>query len=122
MAKRKEPKGTTIIEFNHCGIPDDELKPEEFNDYQLAVLKALSPERQAPIRRGCPVSVIDLATGNQIAAFNMHNVAPSELQKKQLGKAVYEAMQRYFQDPENVKKYEAWKKKKEAESDGGDKT
>ena len=110
------------IEFNHSGIPDDELKPEEFNDYQLAVLKALPPERQAPIRRGCPVSVIDLATGNQIAAFNMHNVAPSELQKKQLGKAVYEAMQRYFQDPENVKKYEAWKKKKEAESDGGDKT
>ena len=52
----------------------------------------------------------------------MHNVAPSELQKRQLGKAVYEAMQRYFQDPENVKKYETWKKKKEAESDGGDKT
>ena len=40
MAKRKELKGTTIIEFNHSGIPDDELKPEEFNDYQLAVLKA----------------------------------------------------------------------------------
>ena len=122
MAKRKEPKGTTIIELNHSGIPDDELKPEEFNDYQLAVLKALPPERQAPIRRGCPVSVIDLATGNQMAAFNMHNVAPSEFQKKQLGKTVYEAMQRYFQDPEHVKKYEAWKKKKETESDGGDKT
>ena len=45
----------------------------------------------------------------------------SELQKKQLGKAVYEAVQRYFQDPEHVKKYEAWKKEKEAESDGGDK-
>ena len=34
----------------------------------------------------------------------------------------YEAVQRYFQDPEHVKKYEAWKKEKEAESDGGDKT
>ena len=65
MAKRKEPKGTTTIEFNRSGIPDDELKPEDFNDHQLAVLKALPPERQAPIRRGCPVSVIDLATGNQ---------------------------------------------------------
>ena len=92
MAKRKELKGTTIIELNHSGIPDDELKPEEFNDYQLDVLKALPPERQTPIRRGCPVSVIDLATGNQMAAFNMHNVAPSELQKKQLGKAMYEAI------------------------------
>ena len=122
MAKRKEPKGTTIIEFNHSGIPDDEPKPEAFNDYQLAVLKALPPRWQTSIRRGCPVSVIDLATGNQIAAFNMHNVAPSEFQKKQLGKTVYEAVQRYFQDPEHVKKYEAWKKEKEAESDGGDKT
>ena len=65
--------------------------------------------------------MIDLATGNQIAAFNLHNVAPSELQKKQLGKAMYEAMQRYFQDPENVKEFEAWKKK-EAGSDGGDNT
>ena len=46
MAKRKEPKGTTIIEFNHSGIPDDELKPEAFNDYQLAVLKALPPRWQ----------------------------------------------------------------------------
>ena len=41
---------------------------------------------------------------------------------KQLGKAMYEAVQRYFQDPEHVKKYEAWKKEKEAESDGGNKT
>ncbi len=110
MAKRKQPAGTAIIEFNHSGIPDAELKPEEFSEQQLAVLRSLSPERQAPIRRGCPVAVVDLATGKDIATFNMKNVAPTEYQKRELGRAVYEAVERFFQDPENVKKFDEWKK------------
>lgn len=118
MAKRKEPKGMTLIEFNHSGIPDDALKPEEFSDYQLAVLKALPPERQELIRRGCPASVVDLATGNRVATFNMHNIVPSEFEMKLLAESVYKATERYFQDPEHVKEYEAWKRKREAEADG----
>lgn len=121
MAKRKESKGMTLIEFNHSGIPDDALKPEKFTDYQLAVLNALPPERQEPIRRGCPVSVVDLATGNKIATFNMHNIVPSEFEMKQLAESVYKAAERYFQDPEHVKEYEAWKKKREAGSNGREK-
>lgn len=122
MAKRKEAKGMTLIEFNHDGIPDDALKPEEFTAYQLAVLKALPPERQEPIRRGCPVSVVDLATGNRIASFNLHNIEPAEFEKRQFAEAIYRAAERYFQDPEHVKEYEAWKKKREAESNGRNKT
>lgn len=118
MAKRK-PAGITIMEFNHSGIPDDQLEPEEFSDYQLAVLNALPPERQAPIRRGCPVAVVDLATGKDIATFNMQNVAPTESQKNDLARALYQAAERYFQDPENVKKYEAWKKQKEEDKSHG---
>lgn len=121
MAKRKESKGMTLIEFNHSGIPDDALKPEKFTDYQLAVLNALPPERQEPIRRGCPVSVVDLATGNKIATFNMHNIVPSEFEMKQLAESVYKAAECYFQDPEHVKEYEAWKKKREAGSNGREK-
>ena len=108
----------TLIEFNHSGIPDDALKPEEFSDYQLAVLKALPPERQEPIRRGCPASVVDLATGNRIAAFNMHNIVPSEFEMKQLAESVYKAAERYFQDPQHVKAYEVWKKNREAGLNG----
>lgn len=118
MAKRKEPKGMTLIEFNHSGIPDDALKPEEFSDYQLTVLKALPPERQEPIRRGCPASVVDLATGNRVATFNMHNIEPAEFEKRQFAEAIYRAAESYFQDPEHVKEYEAWKMKREAEADG----
>lgn len=121
MAKRKEPVGMTLIEFNHSGIPDDQLKPEEFTDYQLAVLETLPPERQKPIRMGCPVSVVDLATGNRIATFNMHNIEPSEFEKKQFAESIYRAVESYFQDPEHVKEYEAWKKKREAGSHGRDK-
>ena len=88
--KRNKTAGTAIIEFNHGGIPDDELKPEEFSEYQLAVLNSLPVERQEPIRRGCPVKVIDMATGNEIASFNMNNVEPTEFQKQMLARALYE--------------------------------
>ena len=63
---RKEPTGYAVIEFNHSGIPDNELKPEEFTPRQEAVLRALQKDRQAQIRRGCPVAVIDMATGDRI--------------------------------------------------------
>ena len=81
---RKEPTGYAVIEFNHSGIPDNELKPEEFTPRQEAVLRALQKDRQAQIRRGCPVAVIDMATGDRIESFNMKNVAPSEFQKTNL--------------------------------------
>ena len=110
---RKEPTGYAVIEFNHSGIPDNELKPEEFTPRQEAVLRALQKDRQAQIRRGCPVSVIDMATGDRIESFNMKNVAPSEFQKNQLGRAVYEAVHRFMQDPENAKKFEEWKKQRQ---------
>ena len=66
MKQKRRPKnsnGTVVIEFNHSGIPDDELMPEEFDEQQLAVLAALPPERQEQIRKGCPVAVIDMGSG-----------------------------------------------------------
>lgn len=73
MKKRrmnKKQSGTLVIELNHRGIPDEELKPEEFNDYQLAVLAALDPKLQEKIRQGCPFSVVDMETNTCIAQFN----------------------------------------------------
>ena len=110
---RKEPTGYAVIEFNHSGIPDEELKPEEFTPRQEAVLRALQKDRQAQIRRGCPAVVVDMATGDRIESFNMKNVAPSDFQKKQLGRAVYEAVHRFMQDPKNAKKFEEWKKQRQ---------
>ena len=119
MKQKRKPKnsnGTVVIEFNHSGIPDDELRPEEFDEQQLAVLAALPPERQEQIRKGCPVAVIDMGSGATLATFNRKNIVLTEYQKKELARSVYEAAQRFYSDPENVKKYEAWKKERDAKN------
>lgn len=113
---KKKSSGYAVLELNHSGIPDSELKPEEFTEQQKAVLRALPQERQAPILQGCPAAVIDLASGERIT-FNMKNVVLSDYDKESLGRAVYEAAKRFYQDPENVKKYEEWKKKKHEAED-----
>lgn len=78
---KKKHSGTIVIEFNHRGIPDEELLPEDFNDHQLAVLAKLKPELQEKIQQGCPFSVIDLETNTCIAQFNIKNVKPSESER-----------------------------------------
>lgn len=50
---KKKTQGYAVIEFNHGGIPDNELKPEEFNQLQVSVLNALPADRKQPILRGC---------------------------------------------------------------------
>ncbi len=44
--------GTVVLEFNHSGIPDADLKPEEFTQQQLIVLEQMEPAFQRKIRRG----------------------------------------------------------------------
>lgn len=115
---KKKTQGYAVIEFNHGGILDNELKPEEFNQLQVSVLNALPADRKQPILRGCPAAVVNLATGEKIASFNMMNVAPTEYQKQALGRALYEATQRFMQDPENAKKFAEWKKQHEKDGSG----
>ena len=118
--KRKQT-GYAVLEFNHSGIPDSELQPEQFDDRQRAVLQALAPDRRAAIERGCPATVIDLTTGEGIASFNMKNVKPSEYEQRQLGRALYESMQRALQDPETKRKFEEWKKQRGTDGSQGKK-
>ena len=60
---KKKSQGYAVIEFNHGGIPDNELQPEEFNQLQVSVLNALPADRKQPILRGYPAAVVNLATG-----------------------------------------------------------
>ena len=62
--KKSKTSDIAIIEFNRGGIPDDELHPESFSEYELAVLNSLPSERQEPISRIWPVKGIDMDTGN----------------------------------------------------------
>lgn len=36
------------------------------------------------------------------------------IERKNLGKTFYEALERFYSDPENVKRFEEWKKEQEA--------
>ena len=90
---KKKHSGTVVIELNHRGIPDEELKPEEFDDHQLAVLAALAPELQEKIRQGCPFSVVDLETDTCIAQFNIKNVKPSESERDDFLRMLIRAME-----------------------------
>lgn len=95
-----------LIEFNHSGIPDAELKPEKFNEQQIAVLAALKPEEREKIKAGCPVELVDLNTGATVAFFNRKNISTSKYQMESLARTVLEGARKFYSDPENVKKYE----------------
>ena len=71
-------------------------------------------EIKKQIAEGVPMVIANLDNkGNVISeeAYNIENISLSEYQTEQLAKALLEACQRFYSDPENVKKYEEWKKK-----------
>ena len=110
---RTRDPGFAIIELNHSGIPEEELYPEEFSEYQLAVLDSLPPKRREAILKGHPVKVVEIATRKEIAEFNMKNFVLSEDQKERLAHTLYDAIVRYLSDPENEAEFEKWKKEQE---------
>ena len=113
--KAKPQSGYAVIEFNHDGISDEDIKPEEFDEQQLAVLAALRVDQAEKIRKGYPAAVVQLSNGKMLAGFNRHNIVLTEYQKEALARSTYEAAMRFYSDPENVKKFEEQKKKREAE-------
>lgn len=106
----KENAGYMVIELTHDGIPDADLVPEDFSEFQLSVLKQLDLKMQELISAGNPISVIDKATGATICEFNKCNFQPSQAQIDEVGKSLAELFQRMMSNPEKRAKYEEWKK------------
>ena len=109
--KAKPQSGYAVIEFNHDGIADEDINDEQ----QLAVLAALRVDQAEKIRKGYPAAVVQLSNGKMLAGFNRHNIVLTKYQKEALARSTYEAAMRFYSDPENVKKFEEQKKKREAE-------
>ena len=104
--KTKFEMGTVVLEFNHSGIPDKDLKPEVFTQQQLTVLEQMEPALQKKIRRGYPVSVLDKQNGDELAAFNMQNVKPTEAEVNLLAKAILDRILEWRKEPEHQKQLE----------------
>ena len=69
------------------------------------------------IRAGQPMTIVRLAKDGSVISkesYNMDNVSLSDFQKKQLAKALIPACEKFYADPENVRRYEAWKAEREA--------
>jgi len=65
------------------------------------------------IAQGIPMIIIDLDKDhNQISqqTYNLENIALSDYQMESLAKEILEAFKRFYSDPQNVKKFEEWKK------------
>ena len=95
---RKRQKGMVLVELSHGAIPDDELCPEEFNEEQLALLSSIPPEHQEKIRKGYPVFLVDLVTGNKLGSFNLKNFALEDYKKEAISRILLEATHRRMQE------------------------
>ena len=44
--KKQKLEGYLVLELNHSGKPDSEIKPETFTEHQRAVMACLEPMHQ----------------------------------------------------------------------------
>ena len=102
-----------VMELTCSGIPEEELKAEPFTDIQEGVLRQLDAPIQASIRRGVPYKVVDLESNATICEFNLKNVKASDFDIRMLARTLYEGAQKFYEDPENVKAFEKWKREQD---------
>ncbi len=72
----------------------------------------MDDKTKADINTGVPMVIVHWDENGTIAsqeAYNLENISLSDWQKEQLARATLEACRKFYSDPENVKKYEAWK-------------
>lgn len=72
---------------------------------------------QEAIKAGQPMSIIRLAKDGSVISkedYNLENISLSDFQIRQLAKALLPACEKFYSDPENVRKYEAWKAARDA--------
>lgn len=106
----KKQSGHIVIEMTTEGINVDTLKAEPRTPVQEQVLKQLDPKIQRRILDGYPITVIDSESEREIAAFNMSNIKPSKYAIEALARTLSQSISEFYKDPENVAKYEKWKK------------
>lgn len=78
----------------------------------------MDDETRKAIEEGQPIVIIHFDKDNNITseeAYNLENISLSKWQTESLARATLEACKNFYSDPENVKKYEAWKAERDAE-------
>ena len=57
-----------------------------------------------------PYAVVDLESRETICRFNQKNVKASDFDIRMLSRTLYESARKFYEDPENVKAFEKWKR------------
>lgn len=79
----------------------------------------MEDKTRADINAGVPMAIVHWDEDRNITlqeAYNLENISLSDWQKEQLAGAALEACRKFYSDPENVKKYEAWKAERDVKN------
>ena len=72
----------------------------------------MDDKTKTDIEAGVPMVITHWTKDGNVTSqetYNLENISLSDWQKEQLARATLEACRKFYSDPENVKKYEAWK-------------
>lgn len=74
---------------------------------------------KADINTGVPMVIAHWDENGTITsqeAYNLENISLPNWHKEQLARAILMACRKFYSDPENVKKYEAWKAERDVKN------
>lgn len=72
----------------------------------------LNDEEKRDIEKGVPMTVISIDSKGETkesASYNLENVHISDFNMRLLARTIIPKVREFYSDPENVKRYEAWK-------------
>lgn len=72
-------------------------------------------EIKRKIAEGVPMTIAHLDKNGNVTAeefYNIENISLTEFQTRQLARAILDECEKFYSNPENVKRFEEWKAKK----------
>lgn len=72
----------------------------------------MDDKTKTDIESGVPMVIVHWDKDGNVTlqeTYNLENISLSDWQNEQLARATLETCRKFYSDPENVKKYEAWK-------------
>lgn len=97
-----------------CGAKQ-EIKQKEQPKSPPDKREEIEAKIQQDIKNGVPMIIAHFDKDKNITSeekYNMENVVPDEFAMKGLCSYLVKECEKYYSDPENVKKFEEWKAKK----------
>ena len=113
--KARKPSGQILIIFETDLSQAKSLDEEKLTPIQKAVYDKLSENQKEQIKQGYGAVYRDIDTDTEICSFNMDCYKAPKL-PDYLARSIIESCRKFYSNPENVKKYEEWKKQQDEEA------